>query len=105
MRTLPSFAAAAAALLLVSLLVACAGYPLQAPGTAHANDAQIQHLVSEDDAVRIDELRVRGHTQRLTVNPKGSGAPAYEIQPAAGGSDPSKGRDGAGQRLWQVLSF
>jgi len=91
--------------MLTSLLAACAGYPLQAPGAARANEAQIQHLVSEDDAVRIDELRVRGQTQRLTVNPKASGAPAYEIQPAAGGSDPSKSRDGAGQRLWQVLTF
>ena len=90
---------------LALLLAGCAGNPAQAPGQGAGSEARVQHLVSEDDAVRVDELRVRGQTQRLTVSPKHGAAPAYEIQPAAGGSDPSKSRDGAGQRLWNVLSF
>lgn len=68
------------------------------------SEAAVQHLVSEDEAVRITELRVRGQTQRLTVQPK-QGGPAYEIRPAPGGQDASQARDGAGQRVWQLLSF
>ena len=63
-----------------------------------------QRLVAEDDQVRIDELRVRGQTQRLTVQPK-QGGRAYDIVPAPGGQDPSQGRSTAGQRVWPVLSF
>ena len=102
MTSIPLIAASGA---LALLLAGCAGNPAQTPGQGAGSEARVQHLISEDNAVRIDELRVRGQTQRITVNPKHSAVPAYEIQPAAGGSDPSKGRDGAGQRLWQVLTF
>ena len=80
------------------LLTACAS----GPGSA---DAGVQRLVSEDDHVRIDELRVRGQTQRLSVQNKDSRAPGYDILPPTGGHDPSKSRDAAGQRVWPVLSF
>lgn len=63
-----------------------------------------QRLVAEDDQVRIDELRVRGQTQRVTVQPK-QGGRAYDIVPAPGGQDPSQGRSTTGQRVWPVLSF
>ena len=65
----------------------------------------VQHLVSEDDHVRIEELRVRGQTQRLTVQSKEAGVPAYDILQATPGQDPSKDRGAAGQRVWPVLSF
>ena len=91
-----------AALSAATLLTACASSPNSAPGSV---DASTQHLVSEDDHVRIDELRVRGQTQRLSVQNKGSGAPGYDILPPTGGHDPSKSRDAAGQRVWPVLSF
>jgi len=67
-------------------------------------DAKVEQLVAEDDQVRIAETRVRGQTQRLTVQPK-HGAKAYEITPATGGQDPSRAKDGAGQRVWSVFSF
>ena len=91
-----------AALSAATLLTACANSPNGAPGNAGAS---AQNLVSEDDHVRIEELRVRGQTQRLSVQNKGTGAPGYDILPPTGGHDPSKSRDAAGQRVWPVLSF
>jgi hypothetical protein len=73
-----------------------------APG---AKDMRIQHIVQEDDAVRIEELRVRGQTQRIVVTPKNSRIGPYEIVPSGGGRDPSQPRGNAGQRQWSVLSF
>lgn len=94
------FAGASAAL---ALLGGCAsGWSRLA---ADAGEPAVQNLVAEDDQVRITELRVRGQTQRITVDPKDSKAPRYQITPAAAGSDPSQARDGAGQRVWTLLSF
>lgn len=83
-----------------TVLAGCAGL-----GPRTASDPAVQRLVSEDDQVRITELRVRGQTQRVTVDPKDSAAPRYDITQATGGTDPSKARDGAGQRVWTLLSF
>jgi hypothetical protein len=71
-------------------------------------EPKVQRIVVEDDAVRIEELRVRGQTQRIVVMPRN--AAAYEIVPAAGGRDPSQNRGGqqagaGGQRVWNVLKF
>lgn len=90
-----------AALAALALLGGCAGL---LPSRAMPEPA-VQRLVVEDDKVRIDELRVRGQTQRITVNPKGDGTRPYEIHTAPAGSDPSKGRDGVGQSVWPVLTF
>ena len=85
---------------LIALLTGCAS-----PADRHANDPQVQRLVSEDQQVRIDELRVRGQTQRLTVSPKGGSGRDYEILQPAPGQDLSQRRDAAGQRVWPVLTF
>lgn len=85
---------------LMTLLTGCAGLAGPKP-----TEPQVQRLVAEDDQVRIEELRVRGQTQRITVNPKGTGARPYEIHTAPAGSDPSKGREGVGQSVWPVLTF
>jgi hypothetical protein len=71
-------------------------------------EPKVQRIVVEDDAVRIEELRVRGQTQRIVVKPKH--AAEYEIVPAAGGRDPSQNRAGqqagaGGQRVWNLLKF
>jgi hypothetical protein len=86
--------------------------------TAAASDAQadavpqrggepaIRRSTVEDDNLRVDELRVRGETKRITVQGKRGGPTSYEIVPAEGGRDPSSGAKGsAGQRVWQVFSF
>ena len=71
-----------------------------------ARDAAVQRLISEDDHVRIDELRVRGQTQRLSVQNKDGTAPGYDILTPGAGRDPSREhRDAAGQRVWTVFSF
>jgi hypothetical protein len=90
-------------IVLVALAATLAGCAGLAPRTL--SEPAVQRLVSEDDQVRITELRVRGQTQRISVDTKDSGAPRYEITPQAGGSDPSAAKTGAGQRVWTVLSF
>jgi hypothetical protein len=69
-------------------------------------EPRIERLVAEDQGVRIDELRVRGVTERITVRSKVAGARPYEIVTGEGGRDPSQ-TDGraAGQRVWSVLKF
>jgi len=71
-------------------------------------EPKVQRIVVEDEAVRIEELRVRGLTQRVVVKPRN--AAEYEIVPAAGGRDPSQNRANSqpgagGQRVWNVLKF
>jgi Protein of unknown function (DUF2782) len=70
-------------------------------------EPKIERIVVQDDNTRIEELRVRGQTQKVTVKPKN--APEYEVITAPGGRDPSVGRagnkDGSGQRVWNVFKF
>lgn len=72
------------------------------------SNQKIEHIRTEDKGNRIDEVRVGGQTQSVTVQPK-SGAPAYEIQPGdLARSRPAEGRDGFAdrkQRVWNVLGF
>jgi len=72
-----------------------------APGVRPASEVR----VIEDDQVRIEETRVRGQLQRVTVSPKGSTMRPYEINVGAGGRDPSQDKSSAGQRVWSVLRF
>ena len=85
------------------------------PATAAAAPAQrqtdrrIEHIHIEDAGSRIDELRVGGETQAITVQPKG-GMPAYEVVPATGNRSPAtaeRGSSGAsgGTRVWKILGF
>ena len=100
-------------LVLVPLLLAAAGAHAQAPierepaGDPRKNQ-KIEHIRIEDKSNRIDEIRVGGQTQSVTVQPK-SGAPAYELQPNdMARSRPSESREGFSgrkQRVWNVLDF
>ncbi len=93
-------ASTALALALASALCGCAG---SLPRVT--TEPLVQRTVSEDDQVRITELRVRGQVQAIGVENKGSALPGYQVTPAAGGSDPSAAKGGAGQRVWNVLQF
>lgn len=73
--------------------------------TPRGGEPAVQHIVTEDEGVRIEELRVRGITRRLTVQPKLPGVPAYAIGPDADGRDSSQDRRSEGRALWQLLSF
>ena len=61
--------------------------------------------VIEDDGVRIEETRLRGQAQRITVQSKVAGARAYEIIVAPGGRDASQDRGASGQRAWSLFNF
>ena len=88
---------------LFALLLPLAG---QAQESApRGGEPAVERKVTEDDGVRIEELRVRGQTQRIVVQSKLGNARAYEIVPANGGRDLSQDRRIIGQRVWSVLSF
>lgn len=86
--------------------------PALQPGTNPASrrpDPAIQRIHTEDAGSRIDELRVGGETQSITVQPK-TDVPAYEVLPSdatkGGGTGPStSGAGSTGKRVWNVFKF
>ena len=68
----------------------------------------IERIHVEDGGATIDELRVGGQTQDITVKPKNN-APAYQVLP----NDPGTARPGSnetnstgnGARVWNVMKF
>jgi hypothetical protein len=99
-----------AALVIWAAAIVAAPAPATAPvataGRAEAGEPTVQRRVAEDDHVRIEELRVRGESQRIVVKPKTAGAKEYEIEPSTGASDPSqRNRRAAGERVWRIFSF
>ncbi len=77
--------------------------------TPSTTDQKIQRIRTEDSGSRIDELRVGGETQSITVQPKvGSSVPSYEVKlpDSAKGNTPSASSgDTNGSRVWNVLKF
>lgn len=65
----------------------------------------MQRSSIEDRGARVDELRVRGQTQRIVVQPKIASAPAYEIGTSTDGRDISQDRRSEGRSLWRLLTF
>ncbi len=90
--------------LLAALLLAGLA-PARGEPPARGGEPAVERKVSEDDGVRIEELRVRGETQQITVQSKAGGVRSYQIVPAAAGRDLSQDRRNTGQRVWSVLSF
>ena len=70
-------------------------------------DQRIEHIRIEDEGSRIDELRVGGQTQSITVQPKVGNMPEYEVQPSDGVRN--RPRNGAetdtGSRVWNLKKF
>ena len=93
---------------LASPLIAAAA-PAQGAAPADRPEQTIQRIRTEDAGSRIDELRVGGQTQSITVQPKiGDNTPAYEVKPAnSARSTLPTGPSGAttGPRVWNVLKF
>ncbi len=77
-------------------------------GKADPGEPSVRETVIEDDGARIDELKVRGQSKRITVTPKRGGKP-YEIITDKGAHDHTEGPNGfngaVGKRVWPVLSF
>jgi len=83
-----------------ALLVHGAALAADAADTPAVPEPKVQRVVTEDEFVRIEELRVRGQTQRITVKSKIPGVAPYQILPATGARDPSQPGQAAGQRVW-----
>ena len=99
-------------LLLIALLPASvlAQAVIEREGTLDPRKNQkIERIRVEDAGNRVDELRVGGQTQNVTVQPKTVDMPAYELQPDdLARSRPADSREGLSarkQRVWNVLSF
>jgi len=78
--------------------------PLDGP-----KNQRTERIRVEDEGSRVNELRVGGQTQSITVTPKASSMPGYEIQPTEGTRARPTQREGAesssGPRVWNVLKF
>ena len=109
MKFVLRFSLAAFAALPLAAAVAQPATPTQTAvqaGSARL-DKKIERIRTEDAGSRIDELRVGGETQQITVQTKTGGA-AYEVKPAEGarGSAPAAASgDTNGSRVWNVLRF
>jgi hypothetical protein len=72
-------------------------------------EANVKRTVIEDEGSRIEELRVRGETQRIVVTPKIGIRQSYEILSGDASRDAFDGtggpRSSAGKRVWNVLKF
>ena len=79
------------------------------PAPESKAEPKVERLVHEDEGSRIEELRVRGATQRIVVTPKVGTGKGYEIITGDGSRDlgegPNTSRGAAGKRVWHVLSF
>jgi hypothetical protein len=79
----------------------------QAPIEPSRSNQTIERIRTEDAGTRIDEVRVGGETQSITVQPKTGGA-AYEVNKPEGarGTPPAASSgDTNGSRVWNVLKF
>lgn len=86
--------------------VAAAPAPAEPAPARRVPEPNVQRIVSEDDNVRIDELRVRGQTKEIVVHHKAVAGSRYEILPGQGGRDPStQDKRSGGQSVWRLFSF
>ena len=93
-------------LLLAGATVAVRAQPAPTGGSA---EPEVRSRVIEDEGAKIEELRVRGQSQRIVVSPKVGPRTRYEIITGDGSRELSDGagstRGAAGKRVWNVLSF
>ncbi|MEO5733035.1 MAG: hypothetical protein ABIN96_08890 [Rubrivivax sp.] len=76
------------------------------PSAASAPTQTLKRTVIEDDNVRIEETRLRGLPQRITVRNKSAGNSSYEILVGPKGSNPSSSDKGtSGQSAWSLFDF
>lgn len=113
-RRRPTLAAWAFASLLcgapaVGAQPAGAATPPEAPAPEGRPPQRVQRIQIEDGGSRVDELRVGGQTQTITVQPKTGTLPAYEVQPADGLRGRAGSFNGAetstAPRVWNVMKF
>ena len=87
----------------------CFGQSAPDPEPDRGGEPVVKHTVIEDDGSRIEELRVRGQTQRVTVTSKVGGGSTYEIIMGNAGRNPVAGTGGAtsavGKSVWSLMKF
>ncbi len=106
LTSLPGWAQAPAVAASAPAAAASRAAPMTTAGPPQrGGEPQVQRTVTEGRSARIDELRVRGVTQRVTVKPTLAGAPAYEIGSTTDGRDTSQDRRTEGRSLFQVFAF
>ena len=91
--------------LLLPCLLPCMTVPALGQTAPRGGEPAVERTVTEDDGVRIEELRVRGETREIIVQSKAGNVRSYQIVPAAAGRDLSQDRRATGRRVWSVLSF
>ncbi len=95
--------------LIIAMLAGLAVLPVlgQTVDAASKEPAEpvVQRITIDEAGSRIDELRVRGRTQRITVQPKMGGVRPYEIMTGDGTRLGGDAHGSAGKRVWQVLAF
>jgi hypothetical protein len=74
-----------------------------------AGEPKVQRTVIDERLSKVEELRVRGQLQKVTVDNKGH-APNYEVLTHDGARDIADGGivglgGAAGKRVWNVLRF
>ena len=89
---------------LCAVLLAVA-IPVLAQEASKSSEPKVQRTIIEDDGVRIEELRVRGQTQRMVVRSKQGPGGTYEVVPEAGRDPSSQDKGAAGKRVWNILAF
>jgi len=73
---------------------------------ADRTNQRVERIRVEDEGSRVDELRVGGQTRSITVTPKVSDLPAYEVQPTEGVRNRSRSSsDTTGPRVWNIRQF
>ena len=89
-------------------VAAPAGSPAATPPNAPEQVApganqKIERIHIQDKGATVDELRVGGRTESISVKPSGN-MPSYQVLPKdAKGSDADGANGGA--RVWNVLKF
>ena len=82
--------------------------PAVESGKPAPGEPVVRLTIIDDDNVHIEELKVRGRSQRIVVTPK-NGSKPYEIITDNGSRDLTEGPNGfngaVGKRVWPVLSF
>ncbi|MBB3179238.1 hypothetical protein [Variovorax sp. Sphag1AA] len=77
---------------------------------AGRQNQKIERIHIEDSRNKIDELRVGGQTQNITVQPKTTNTPAYQVMPNGErsrneGQSESSASDSGSRVWWNVFKF
>lgn len=96
-------------LLAVAATAALAQAPIERePNGPGRKNQKVERLRHEDAGNVIEEVRVGGQVQSVTVQPKGN-MPSYEMQPSDHArtrpADRREGAIGGSQRVWNFLNF